>query len=89
MRYLLAGHGWPIGQFLIPDGTVIDTDVDDDWSRLAAGRIPPNAIPLDQSAYDEMAKHYPYWAIITRDNTIKRHADPGSKDFDPLVHHPQ
>jgi len=60
MKYQLRDHGWPIGQFCIPAGTVIDTDASDQWSTLAKGWPPPlNAQPLDQLTYDRMKKTYP------------------------------
>jgi hypothetical protein len=61
MRYLLTGHGFPVGQYLIPVGTVIDVPAKagDDWSRLATGKtIPRNAQPLDQQAFDALVKAY-------------------------------
>jgi hypothetical protein len=59
MRYQLSVHGWPIGDKLIPVGTVIDADAPDDWSRLARGQVPPiNAVPLDQGCYQLMLALY-------------------------------
>jgi hypothetical protein len=61
MKFQLVGHGWPIGQFLVPVGTVINIppNVGDDWSRMAVGkRIPPNAQPLDKEAYEALVKAY-------------------------------
>jgi hypothetical protein len=55
-RYQITGAGWPVGQWLIPTGTVID-DVSgtDTWSVIVRERgLPPpvNASLLDQSTYD-------------------------------------
>jgi hypothetical protein len=58
MKYQLNG-AWPIGQYLIPATTIIDTSAGDDWSRLARGRVPPlNATPLDDEAHKAMLNHY-------------------------------
>jgi hypothetical protein len=66
MKFQLRQHGWPIGQHLIPEGTIIDTDAGDQWSRLAVGLNPPiNAQPLDQATYDAMKAIYPAERIIT------------------------
>jgi hypothetical protein len=61
MKYQLVNHGWPIGQFLVPVGTVISIppNVGDDWSRMAVGRVPPmNAQPLDKEAYEALVRAY-------------------------------
>jgi hypothetical protein len=59
MRYQIVGHGWPIGDRLVPGGTVIDAASPDDWSRLAAGRVPPiNTQALDKEAYDLLLATY-------------------------------
>jgi hypothetical protein len=61
MKYQLANHGWPIGDKVIPVGTIIDDRAEDDWSRLARGRtLPMNAVPLDQEAADALIRAYPY-----------------------------
>jgi hypothetical protein len=59
MRYQITGHGFPVRDRLIPNGTVIDTDAQDDWSTLAKGLpIPLNAMPLDQAAWAAMQSIY-------------------------------
>lgn len=59
MRFQLTMHGWPIGDRLIPVGTIIDSRDNDDWSVLARGRMPPlNSMALDQEAYEVMSTHY-------------------------------
>jgi hypothetical protein len=81
MRFQLANHGWPIaGGLLIPEGTILDRD-DWSWNGAALTWPPPiNAIALDQSAYDELLRHYPYFRIQSRpDAGINRHADPKPK----------
>jgi hypothetical protein len=78
MRYQLSQHGWPIGDRLIPVGTVIEIGVGgaagDDWSRLAAFRVPPiNSVPLDQEAYQAMrAAGYPDDRIPRVGDEVKR-----------------
>ena len=81
MKYQLRDHGWPVGQFLIPQGTIIDTEstfpLPNDtafsncletyrWSQIAKGHEPPiNAQPLDQATYNAMKAIYPAERIIT------------------------
>ena len=61
MRYQITQHGFPVGDKLIPVGTVIDSKANDDWSRLAKGRAPPiNALALDQEAWDAIQAAHPY-----------------------------
>ena len=49
MKYQLAQHGWPIGQFLIPVGTIIDLTKDpeqmNDWEKLAQGKLLRRSTP--------------------------------------------
>lgn len=64
MKYQLAQHGWPIGQFLIPVGTIIDLTKDpeqmNDWEKLAQGKLPPlNALALDDDCANAMEQGYP------------------------------
>jgi hypothetical protein len=61
MKFQITGAGWPVGQYLIPASTIIDSNADDDWSRHARDqKVPPiNSTPLDLEAYDAMVKHYP------------------------------
>jgi hypothetical protein len=69
MKFQLAGHGWPIGAYLIPTGTIIDTnDPDDPWRWLWQGQLPhrpppPNALPFDQETYDVLALTYGAYRI--------------------------
>jgi hypothetical protein len=78
MRFML-GEPWPCsgGAMLIPAGTILDSD-DWSWNGVALTWPPPiNAIALDQSAYDELLRHYPYNRIQARqDAGIDRHGDP-------------
>ena len=67
MKYLLYGHGWPIGSALIPLGTIISMPPNDDWSRLAAGRTPPiNAQALDQEAWDALVAAYDAGKLVRK-----------------------
>ena len=60
MRYQILSGGWPVGQYLIPAGTVINTASDDQWSNLAKGRPPPlNSMPLDWETWQKMKKLHP------------------------------
>jgi hypothetical protein len=63
MRYQLVDHGWPIGQWLIPAGTIIDLSKPDtqltDFEKLAKGRVPPlNALALDPECVELMRTAY-------------------------------
>jgi hypothetical protein len=59
MRYQLRDHGWAIGAFLIPEGRIVDTDLNNDFGNLARGLNPPlNAQPLDQATYNAMKAIY-------------------------------
>ena len=64
MKFQLVGHGWPIGQYLIPAGTIIDTaDPGDPWrwawqSCLPDKPPPVNALPFDQETYNLLAQVY-------------------------------
>jgi hypothetical protein len=68
-KYQLFQHGWPIGQWFVPEGAIID-DVagTDPWSVLVRARglsPPPNAQPLTQETYDRMAQLYDKHRIRT------------------------
>jgi hypothetical protein len=66
MRFQLQRHGWPVGQYLIPEGTIIDAKSDGAWTNMARGRAPPpNAIALDDEAADLMFKRYPKHLVHT------------------------
>jgi hypothetical protein len=61
MRYRLS-RAWPLdhGRVLAPSGTVIDSNGDDEWSRLARQLTPPwDAQPLDDETYQLMLRSYP------------------------------
>jgi hypothetical protein len=59
MKFQVNGQGWPVGQSLVPAGTVIDHSASDDWSRVARAYVlPPNASPLDDEAYQAMKTNY-------------------------------
>jgi hypothetical protein len=56
MKYQINQGGFPVGQYLIPAMTVIDSASNDDWSKLARGHtIPINATPLDDEAVKALA----------------------------------
>jgi hypothetical protein len=63
-KFMVAGMGWPVGQFLIPASTIIDTTNELDPWRQACRQLlldhppPPDAIPLDQATYDAMVLAY-------------------------------
>jgi hypothetical protein len=61
MRYRLS-RVWTLdhGRELAPSGTVIDSNSDDEWSRLARGLTPPwDALALDDETYQLMLRSYP------------------------------
>ncbi len=73
MKYQLINSGWPIGQWLIPTGAIIDASANDQWSQLARGRgIPPNAVALDQEAADLMFRIYPRERVLTGPGVHRR-----------------
>jgi hypothetical protein len=88
LRFQLLGP-WPVGQFCIPSGEIIDGAGEGDWNRLAQGRVPPiECVALDQEAYDLLVLHHGYWAIRTGPG-VRRHADPNCPaDYDPYIHYP-
>ena len=50
----------PIGQHLIPVGTILDWNSNDQWSQLVKGLRPPlNAMPLDKVTWETMKALYP------------------------------
>jgi hypothetical protein len=65
MRFQIA-NGWPIGQFLIPAGVVINIGDKEDcelteYEKLAKGRIPPIDIcALDADCAVAMWRFYPF-----------------------------
>ena len=65
MKYQLRDHGWPIGQFCVPEGVIIDTettDPRDSWSiHVRDSGLPPplSSQPLDQATFDYMKAIYP------------------------------
>jgi len=62
MRFQLKDTGWPIGQYLVPVGTILDLgNPTTDWDRLAMSHMPPplNAVALDQECAEFMHRVYP------------------------------
>jgi hypothetical protein len=76
MKYQIMGGGWPIGSWLIPAGTIIDTSKPEAEmsreERWAGGRLPPrDAIALDEETYQAMRQAYeigpkPPWRVHRR-----------------------
>jgi hypothetical protein len=67
MRFQITGRGWPVDQWLIPTGTLIDYASDDQWSKLIRQRgLPPpiNATPLDDEAYQAQLRAYPGYKYL-------------------------
>jgi hypothetical protein len=63
-RYQLTQHGWSVGQYLIPTGTILDS-ADWKWNGIALPWPPPvSAAVMDQEAFDEMLKFYPAHSIL-------------------------
>jgi hypothetical protein len=49
-----------MGAVVCPANTIIDTSIDDHWSRLTKGKvIPLSAVPLDEQALQEQLREYP------------------------------
>jgi hypothetical protein len=69
MRYQLRMHGWPIGQWFVPEGAIIDDGDGTDQLSLLVKSLkldpPPNAQPLNQETYDRMARLYDKHRIHT------------------------
>jgi hypothetical protein len=60
MRFQITGQGWPVGQFLIPSGSIIDASADH-WPALFARglKIPITATPLDTEAFEAQQAAHP------------------------------
>ena len=63
MRFRVNGAGWPVGSYLLPAGTVIDTvNGVDQWSVFVAGSgisaPPADATPLDHATFLAMNAAY-------------------------------
>ena len=72
MKGQLRSYGWPLagGNYLVPEGTIIDTNaVSDNWGqlivRLGITRPPVNMQPFDQATWDKMREEFPAYRIIT------------------------
>ena len=79
MKFFMHRHGWSCGAFLVPEGTTLDRT---DWTihgMPLPWPPPPNALALDQEAYDEMLRYYPHYVIMTADPAINRHGDPQTR----------
>src|SRR5262249_57559559 len=53
MKFQITGQGWPIGQHLIPSGTLIDFSEPNMWTALAKGLV----IPINPTPFDKQASH--------------------------------
>jgi hypothetical protein len=76
-RYILT-EGWFVGSFLIPAGTILDSS-DWQWNQMPLpASLPISVAALDQDAYDELLRQYPYFAyrILTSGENITRTGDP-------------
>jgi len=61
VRYRLS-RPWALdhGRLLAPSGIVIDSNSDDEWSRLARGLTPPwDVQALDDECYQLLLRAYP------------------------------
>jgi hypothetical protein len=59
MRWMLVDHGWPVGQWYVPVGTVIDERMLWNGSVALPPPMPLNAWACDQEAYDQLCAWYP------------------------------
>jgi hypothetical protein len=58
MRFQVVKN-WPVGQYVIPGGTIIDRASTDTWSQIGVMHIPPpDSIPLDAGATNLLAFCY-------------------------------
>ena len=69
MKWQLLGH-WPVGQWLVPAGTIITDDLH--WGATGIKfpvPLPINARALNQSAYDQLCKWYgpDQWHLLSYD----------------------
>lgn len=74
MKYQLTG-GWPLGQWFIPPGTIVDfTAPSTQWGNAemwTQGLVPPpNALALDQDCSDQMKLAYPQARGLMRANGL-------------------
>jgi hypothetical protein len=70
MRWQLVDHGWSVGQWYVPVGTIID----DRMQWLGSIPLPPplplNAYSLDAEALAMMKQWYPdQWHLLRYDTT--------------------
>jgi hypothetical protein len=59
MRFRITGAGWRLGDALCPEGTVLDFNKPDKWTRLAKGKVPFAAVPLDREALEAQLREFP------------------------------
>ena len=69
MKFQVGQGGWPVGQHLIPAGSIVDTSTFE-WAWLLAGplangNVPPmNCQAQDQATYNSMVNKYGYWRVF-------------------------
>jgi hypothetical protein len=58
MRFQVV-HNWPVGQYVIPGGTICDRNDPTTYSQIGVQHIPPNdSVPLDAGATNLLAAVY-------------------------------
>jgi hypothetical protein len=81
MRWQIGGTGWPVGQFMVPPGTVLTAVVSGGeivppvWNSVALPMPPPiDASALDEQAALFMLKSYPeeLWYRLVFDRSVDR-----------------
>jgi hypothetical protein len=71
--WMLVDHGWPVGQYYLEEGTVIEDDLRNPQTGLLLPLpLPINAYSLTQSAYDQMRQWYgpELWHRLRYDPTV-------------------
>jgi len=64
MRFLISGSGWPVGQYLIPPGEIIDHS-SWQWNGIPLPWPPPrDCQPLDGPAYEVLRRNYPEHLLL-------------------------
>jgi len=60
MKFRITGAGWQLGVALCPAGTIVDFDnKSDQWTRVAQGKVPFDAVALDQAGYEAQLQAFP------------------------------
>ena len=75
MIYQITRRGFPAGPTgFVEAGTIIDTS-QLQWTDFVSISPPPNAMAIDQSAYDVLAQLYEAWMILSGPG-VNRWKDP-------------